>query len=190
LLHLFPHWNWEGQEGKPVSVWAHSNCDEVELFVNGKSVGKKTMEKDMHVEWSVPYAPGKIEAFAYKNGAVVLKDKRMTAAAAAKVVLTADRLTLKGDGMDCAVLRAEFFDAYGRPVPKAANLVKFTVTGPAAVIGVGNGNPNSHEPDKASQRMAFNGLCCAIVQTTGAGAITVTATADGLTGSKVILKAT
>ena len=189
LLHLFPHWNWEGQEGKPVSVWAHSNCDEVELFVNGRSVGKKAMTKDMHVEWSVPYAPGKIEAFAYTNGVVVLKDKRMTAGVAAKVVLTADRLALKGDGMDCAVLRAEVFDAYGRTVPKAANLVQFTVTGPAAVIGVGNGNPNSHEADKASQRMAFNGLCCAIVQTTGAGAITVTASSDGLTAGRVILKA-
>jgi len=88
------------------------------------------------------------------------------------------------------VLRAEVFDAKGRPVPKADNLIKFAVSGPGAVIGVGNGNPNSHEADKAAQRMAFNGLCCAIVQVTGAGGITVSASADGLTGSKVVLKST
>ncbi len=92
--------------------------------------------------------------------------------------------------MDCAVLKAEVFDAKGRPVPKADNLVTFSIVGPATVIGVGNGNPNSHEADKASSRRAFNGLCCAIVQTTGAGGITVTASAEGLTSGKVTLKAT
>lgn len=187
LVHLFPHWNWE--EGKTVSVWAYSNCDEVELFVNGKSAGKKAMAKDMHVEWSVPYHPGKIEAYGYKGGKVVLKDKRETAGAPAKIVLTADRPALKADGMDCAVLKAEVFDARGRPVPRADNLVKFTVTGPGAVIGVGNGDPNSHEADKASQRSAFNGLCSATIQTAKTtGAITVTASADGLASGKVTLK--
>ncbi|MCR6659404.1 MAG: DUF4982 domain-containing protein [Asticcacaulis sp.] len=188
LLHLFPHWNWEGQEGKEISVWAHSNADEVELFVNGKSAGRKTVTKDFHVEWMVPYQPGKIEAFAYKAGKVILKDKRETASAPAKVVLTTDRTTLANDGMDCTVIKAEVFDAKGRPVPKADNLIRFAVSGPGAVIGVGNGNPNSHEADKASARQAFNGLCCAIVQVTGAGGITVTATADGLAGGKVVLK--
>jgi beta-galactosidase len=190
LLHLFPHWNWEGKEGQGISVWAHSNADEVELFVNGKSAGRKTVTKDLHVEWTVPYQPGKIEAFAYTDGKVILKDKRETAGAPAKIILTTDRTALTNDGMDCTVLRAEVFDAKGRPVPKADNLIKFAVSGPGAVIGVGNGNPNSHEADKAAQRMAFNGLCCAIVQVTGAGGITVSASADGLTGSKVVLKST
>lgn len=188
LLHLFPHWNWEGQEGQDISVWTHSNADAVELFVNGKSAGRKTVTKDLHVEWTVPYQPGKIEAFAYKNGKVILKDRRETAGAPAKIVLTTDRATLTNDGMDCTVIRAEVFDARGRPVPKADNLIKFAVSGPGAVIGVGNGNPNSHEADKASERKAFNGLCCAIVQVTGAGGITVTATAAGLAGGKVVLK--
>ena len=188
LLHLVPHWNWEGKEGKDISVWAHSNADEVELFVNGKSAGRKTVTKDLHVEWTVPYQPGKIEAFAYKAGKVILKDKRETAGAAAKVVLTTDRTALANDGMDCTVIKAEVFDAKGRPVPKADNMIKFAVSGPGAVIGVGNGNPNSHEADKASERQAFNGLCCAIVQVTGAGGITVTASADGLAGGKVVLK--
>ncbi len=188
LLHLFPHWNWEGKEGQDISVWAHSNADEVELFVNGKSAGRKTVTKDLHVEWTVPYQPGKIEAFAYKAGKVILKDRRETAGAPAKIVLTTDRTTLANDGMDCTVIKAEVFDARGRPVPKADNLIKFVVSGPGAVIGVGNGNPNSHEADMASERKAFNGLCCAIVQVTGAGGITVTATAEGLAGGKVVLK--
>ena len=190
LLHLFPHWNWEGREGQDISVWAHSNADEVELFVNGKSAGRKAVTKDFHVEWSVPYQPGRIEAFAYKGGKVILKDKRETAGAPAKVVLTTDRTVLVNDGMDCTVIKAEVFDAKGRLVPKADNLIRFAVSGPGAVIGVGNGNPNSHEADKTSERMAFNGLCCAIVQVTGAGGITVTATADGLTSGKVVLRST
>jgi len=192
LLHLFPHWNWpeneNAKEGQTIEVWAYSNCDEVELFVNGRSTGKKAMVKDMHVAWQVPYAPGKIEAYGYTAGKVVLKDKRETAGPAAKIVLSADRTSLTSDGRDCAVLRAEVFDAKGRPVPKAANLVTFAVTGPAAVIGVGNGDPNCHEADKASRRSAFNGLCSAILQTQKMpGTITVTASADGLVSGKVVL---
>ncbi len=187
LLHLFPHWNW--QAGQTVSVWAYSNCDAVELFVNGKSMGKKTVEKDRHVEWSVAYAPGRIEAYGYKDGKVILKDRRDTAGPAAKIVLTADRSGLAADGRDCAVLRAEVVDAKGVPVPKANNLLGFAVTGPAAIIGVGNGDPNSHEADKASQRSAFNGLACAIVQTKKeAGSVTITASAAGLKSGSVTLK--
>lgn len=187
LLHLLPHWNWE--DGKTVSVWAHSNCDEVELFVNGKSAGRKPMPRNRHLSWDVVYAPGKIQAFAYKGGKVILKAKRETAGAPAKIVLTADRTALTGDGMDVAVLKAEVFDAKGRPVPKTDNLITFAVSGPGEVIGVGNGNPNSHEADKATQRKAFNGLCSAIVQTRGTGGITVVASGDGLTSGKVVLKA-
>jgi beta-galactosidase len=189
LLHLFPHWNWEA--GATVSVWAYSNCDAVELFVNGKSAGRKDMAKDMHVEWSVPYQPGRIVAFGYKGGKVVTKESRETAGAAARIVLTADRTALTADGRDCAVIRAEVVDAKGRTVPKANNLIRFDVTGSAAIIGVGNGDPNCHEPDKATQRSAFNGLCCAIVQTgKAAGPVTISATADGLTSGKVVLKTT
>ncbi|ESQ91203.1 beta-galactosidase [Asticcacaulis sp. AC460] len=189
LLHLLPHWNWEGKEGQEIAVWAHSNCEEVELFVNGKSAGKKAMPRNRHLEWSVPYAPGKIEVFGYNKGKVVLKDKRETAGAPARVVLTADRTGLLADGRDVAVLRAEVVDAKGRPVPKADNLIRFEVAGAGAVIGVGNGNPNSHEPDKASQRKAFNSLCSAIVQAgKDAGAVIVTASAEGLKAGKVTLK--
>lgn len=189
LLHLFPHWNWEGKEGQTLPVWAYSNCDEVELFVNGRSMGRKPMAKDMHIEWQVAYAPGKIEAYGYKGGRVVLKEARETAGPAARIVLSADRSGLTADGRDCAVIRAEVVDARGRPVPRAANMVTFAVTGPAAVIGVGNGDPNCLEADKASKRSAFNGLACAIVQTQKSnGMIAVTASADGLAAGKIVLK--
>jgi beta-galactosidase len=192
LLHLFPHWNWPENDkaGKTVAVWAYTNCDEVELFVNGKSVGKKAVPKDRHVEWSVPFAPGKIEAFGYKGGKVVLKDKRTTAGKPARVVLTTDRTKLNADGIDVAVLKAKIVDAAGVPVPNADNLVKFVIDGPASVIGVGNGNPNSHEPDKVDYRKAFNGLCSAIVQSHfEAGSIRITATSEGLTAGKLRLTA-
>lgn len=154
LLHLFPHWNWGKEdgikEGQDISVWAYSNADEVELFVNAKSAGRKTVTKDFHVEWTVPYQPGKIEAFAYKGGKVILKDKRETAGTSARILLTTDRSALVNDGMDCTMIKAEGFDDKDRPVPGADNQITFTISGPGAVIGVGNGNPNSHEADKAS----------------------------------------
>lgn len=188
LLHLFPHWNWEGKEGQNIPVWVHSNLDAVELFVNGKSQGKKTVVKNRHLEWDVVYQPGKIQAFGYKGNKVVMKATRETAGPATKLVLTADRTTLKADGRDVAVFKVEAFDAKGRPVPKADNLVKFSLSGGGAVIGVGNGNPASHEADKASERKLFNGLAQAIVQTgRSAGRITVTASAEGLKPSSVTL---
>ncbi|ESQ80113.1 beta-galactosidase GalA [Asticcacaulis sp. YBE204] len=194
LLHLFPHWNWEGKEGQTIPVWVHSNLDAVELFVNGKSAGKKDVVKNRHLEWDVVYQPGKIQAFGYKNGKVVMKQTRETAGPAAKLVLTADRTALWADGQDVAVLKVEAFDAKGRPVPRAGHLVTFEVsdagTNAALIIGVGNGNPTSHEADKASQRKLFNGLAQAIVQTgRSAGAIRVTASAAGLRSATIGLAA-
>ncbi|MGN6208613.1 beta-galactosidase GalA [Asticcacaulis sp.] len=180
VLHLFPHWNWE--PGKDVSVWVHSNCEAVELFVNGKSQGRKDVAKDYHLEWTVPFAPGKITAYGYRAGRVAMKAERVTAGAAAKVVLTSDRVD------DIVVLKAEVFDNAGVVVPKADNLVFFDVEGPAEVIGVGNGNPTSHEPDKALYRKTFNGLAQAILQVKGSGPVTITARSEGLVSGRVTLK--
>jgi len=190
LLHLLPHWNWEGREGQPISVWAHSNCDRVELFVNGKSQGVREVVRNRHVEWSVAYAPGVIEAHGYRNGKVILRERRETAGPAASLRLTADRSRLKADGQDVAILKVEVLDAKGRPVPRADDLVVFEVVGPGQVIGVGNGNPTSHESDVASQRKAFNGLCQAIVRTRrgAAGDLRVTASAKGLKGASLVLR--
>lgn len=165
LLHLLPHWNWEGREGQPIAVWAHSNCDKVELFLNGKSQGVREVKANHHVEWSVPYAPGVLEAHGYKNGKVILRQRRETAGPAAALRLTADRVRLSADGQDVAVLKVEVLDAKGRPVPRAEDLVRFELSGPIDLIGVGNGDPTSHESDVAAQRKAFNGLAQAIVRT-------------------------
>lgn len=190
LLHLLPHWNWEGREGQQISVWAHSNCDRVELFLNGKSQGVREVVRNHHVEWSVPYAPGVIEAHGYKDGKVILRQRWETAGPAASLRLTADRLRLKADGQDVAIFKVEVLDARGRPVPRADDLVMFEVSGAGDMIGVGNGNPTSHEPDVANQRKAFNGLCQAIVRTRrgAAGDVRVTASAKGLKGAAVTLK--
>lgn len=164
VLHLFPHWNFEGREGDEIPVWVHSNLDEVELLVNGKSLGRKKVPHLSHVEWKVRYEPGAIEAHGYKNGKPVLSEKRETTGAPATLRLSADRTAINADGEDVAVIRVEALDKQGRPVPTANELVHFKITGGGALIGVGNGDPNCHESDKGSKRSLFNGLAQAIVQ--------------------------
>ncbi len=131
-----------------------------------------------------------IEAHGYKNGKVILRQRRETAGPAASLRLTADRPRLKADGQDVAIFKVEVLDASGRPVPRADDLVMFEVSGAGDVIGVGNGNPTSHEPDVANQRKAFNGLCQAIVRTRRgtAGDVRVTASAKGLKGASLVLR--
>ncbi len=189
LLHLLPHWNWEGREGQPIAVWAHSNCDRVELFLNGKSQGVRDVKPNRHVEWSVPYAPGVLEAHGYKGGKVILRERRETAGPAAALRLTADRARLAADGQDVAILKVEVLDAKGRMVPRAADLVRFEVSGAMDVIGVGNGDPTSHEPDVARQRRAFNGLAQAIVRTRRgeSGRARVSVSGEGLKPASVDL---
>jgi beta-galactosidase len=187
LLHLLPHWNWEGKEGQEIAVWAYCNQDSVELFLNGTSLGSQPVKKNGHLEWKVKYAPGALEARASKGGRVVLTENRETAGPAAKIVAVADRTKIAADGQDLAVVNVSIVDAQGRPVPTADNKVAFEISGPGVVIGVGNGDPSCHEPDKASQRSAFNGLCMAIVQTRrgDAGTILVSVTSPGLEAATV-----
>lgn len=186
-LHLLPHWNWEGKEGQEIAVWAYSNQDSVELFLNGSSLGSQPVKKNGHLEWKVTYAPGVLEARASKAGKVVLSDKRETAGPAAKIVAVADRTKVSADGQDLAVINVSIVDSQGRPVPTAANKVAFAPNGPGSIIGVGNGDPSCHEPDKASNRSAFNGLCMAIVQSKRGevGTISITVTSEGLQSATV-----
>ena len=165
-LHVFPHWNWEGREGEEIAVWVYSNLDEVELFVNGSSAGSKKVPHLGHVEWKVKYAPGAIEARGMKDGKVVLTEKRETTGPAAALRLTADRSTIQADGEDIAMIRVEALDSAGRLVPLADQFIEFKLTGPGAIIGVGNGDPNCQESDKEPQRSLFNGLAQVIVQGT------------------------
>jgi beta-galactosidase len=181
VLHLFPHWNWAGREGQEIEVWCHSNLERVELLVNGRSVGSRDVPKDGHVTWKVPYAAGAIEARGYRGGAVALTAKRETTGPAARLVLEPDRATIDGDGEDVAVVAVRVVDAAGRVVPVADDEVTFQVAGPGRIIGVGNGDPSSHEADQGSVRRAFNGLCMAIVQAARAtGELRIEATAPGL----------
>ena len=190
VLHLFPHWNWAGREGQPIEMWCHTNLERVELLLNGKPVpdSAQRVPPNGHAAWQVPYAPGVLEARGYRDGRVVRTARRETAGAPAAVALEADRVRLTADGMDVSVIAARIVDAQGRTVPTAADRVTFGVNGPAAVIGVGNGDPSSHESDKDTVRSAFNGLCCAIVQAgTERGTATVTASAEGLARTSVHL---
>ena len=142
-----PHWNWPGREGQDIDVRAFSNCEEVELFLNGQSLGKKTMPKNSHLQWTVKYAPGTLSAKGYTGGKVVAEEKVETTGAPAAVQLTPDRSTINANGEDCSIVTVSVADASGRIVPVADNLVHFTVSGLGRIIGVGNGDPACHEPD-------------------------------------------
>ncbi|HEY1575720.1 MAG TPA: beta-galactosidase GalA [Terracidiphilus sp.] len=188
VLHLFPHWNWSGMEGKTIAVWAFSNLDKVELVVNGESLGTKDVKKDSHVAWTVEYAPGMIEARGFKDGKQVMTAKRATTGTPAKLVMRADRSGVAADGEDVAMFAVEVQDAQGRVVPITNNEVSFKVSGAGKLIGVGNGDPTDQSPDKGSTRKAFGGLCMAVVQSTKtAGEITVEANASGLTSAAVTI---
>jgi len=188
VLHLFPHWNWPGYEGKEIAVWVHSNFDKVELLVNGQSLGTKNVKKDSHVAWNVKYAPGNIEARGYKDGQLAMTTKRETTGPAARLVMTADRSEVSADGEDVAFFAVEVQDAQGRAVPITDNLISFKVSGEGRLIGVGNGDPTDQESDKGNSRRAFSGLCMAIVQSTKmAGSITVEATSPSLAPASVAI---
>jgi len=165
-VHVFPHWNWPGREGNEIPVWVYSNLDEVELFLNGKSLGSQRVPHLGHVQWKVRYEPGTIEARGAKDGKVVLTDKRETTGPAVSLRLSVDRTEINADGEDVAVVKVEGLDGDGRLVPIAKNSVEFKVSGAGALIGVGNGDPNCQESDKGAKRSLFNGFAQVIVQST------------------------
>jgi beta-galactosidase len=188
VLHLFPHWNWPGMEGKQIAVWVHSNLERVELFLNGQSMGAKEMTQDSHLAWNVPYVPGVIEARCFKDGELVMSARRETTGAAAALAIYADRAEIAADGEDVAMFTVEVRDARGRIVPITDNLVTFKVSGAGKLIGVGNGDPTDQESDKGPSRKAFSGLCLGVVQSTKlADSITVEATSPGLTRAQVTI---
>ncbi|MBQ9735616.1 MAG: DUF4982 domain-containing protein [Clostridia bacterium] len=180
MVHLLPHWN--HKKGDVVRVMAVSNCDEVELFVNGVSQGRKKNDIcDATPEWQVPFTPGRITAKAYRGGRCVAKAEQRTAGKPYAIKITSDRPTVKNDGHDTAILNVCVVDRRGVVVPTASNLIRFEVLGDGFVRGVGNGDPNSHEPDFADYRHAFAGWCQALVTPhTGAKSIAVRAYAEGL----------
>lgn len=152
VLHLLPHWNWPGKEGQEIRVDALSNCKEVELFLNGKSLGRQTMRPNSKLTWKVKYAPGTLSAKGFDaTGKMIAETKIETTGEPVAVKLTRDLTGLsekiKADGEDVAVFTVSAVDAQGRDVPTAQNKINFTIEGAGKIIGVGNGDPSCHEPD-------------------------------------------
>jgi beta-galactosidase len=192
MVHLFPHWNWAGHEGRVVPVIAFSNCDTVELFLNGKSFGAKSVvfpqqgnsggwnkfdhpyvaatTSDLHLSWDVPYEPGVLKAIGTKDGRVVSEEVRTTSQPAA-IRLSADRDDISADARDIADIRVEIVDDHGLLVPDANNLIEFKVEGEGVLAGTDNGNPQEKVQMKSKLRNAFNGLALAVIQSTGTGGI-------------------
>ena len=191
VLHVFPHWNWAGREGQPINVWCDSNCEEVELFLNGRSLGRKTMKANSHLAWAVNYAPGTLLARGYKNGREIITGQVETTGVPASVELTPHKATIAADSEDVSIITVQANDAQGRPVPTASSEIAFEIAGPGRIIGVGNGDPSSHEPDQyvagGWKRSLFNGLAQVIVRSAGQpGEITLTAASKDL--SPAVLK--
>ena len=188
VLHIFPHWNLQGHEGEEVEVWAYSNCDEVELTVNGKKLGRQPMPRNGHLKWKALYQPGRVEATGYKNGKRILTKTIETTKAAAKVVLKADRPQIAADGQDMAIVNIELHDQKGRFVPNACPVLTFCLEGDASIIGCGNGDPSylgSDHPDKQPCHTfsipAFNGRAQVLIQSGKLpSTVTLKCTADGL----------
>jgi len=189
VLHVFPHWNWLAP-GQPINVWAFGNCQAVELFTNGVSLGRQLLNAQSHVEWdNVGFTAGTLQAIGYNYGIAVITNTVVTTSAPAQIALWPDRSTILADGRDVSVVTVAVLDAQGNIVPTATNEINFSISAGGAILGVGNGNPSSHEADKGSnQRAIFNGLGEVIVQSTPEpGLITLTATSAGLVLTNVTI---
>jgi beta-galactosidase len=209
MVHVLPHWSWAGREGQAVPVMAYTNAEEVELLLNGRSLGRRrkgepwvmpvgervspdrTFTTRYRLVWEVPYAPGTLKAVAYAAGRPVATAEVKTAGPAARVVLEPDRARIRADGEDLSFVAVRIEDASGTVVPGADNLVRFAVDGAGRIAAVDNGNAASLEPFQADQRKAFGGLALLIVRSKRGerGEIRVTATSDGLAAAGAVLRA-
>jgi beta-galactosidase len=211
MVHVLPHWNWPGHEGQPIPVMVYSNAAEVELFLNGVSLGvQKTRSVPIELPvgsdvsethrfpskyrllWQVPYRPGALRALARTGGVEVAREDVHTAGKAARVRLVADRNTIHADGDDLSFITARVEDADGQLVPDADSLITFKVSGAGSIVAVDNGNAATVEAFHADQRHAFNGLALLIVRSRPgqAGSIRVTAGSTGLAQGTTTISAT
>ena len=182
ILAIAPHWNWNGREGKPVRVMVITNAKQVELFLNGKSLGVKEVDPYAMANWQVPYEAGTLEAVATTDGKEIARTKVETTSDAVALRITPDRNSIAGDGRDAVPVTIAAVDAKGRVVPGAAPMVTFKVEGPGKLLGLGNGDPNCHEPETGPDHSLFHGLGQAIVRsdTGGSGDLLLHASAPGL----------
>lgn len=181
MIHLLPHWNWEGQEGEAIRVLAYTNCDEAELFLNGRSLGKQTIVKSGHGEWKVPYEPGVLLAKGYRNGACAAEDVRETTGRAYRLVLAVEAgEEIRADGADVAVLSCWCADRQGREVPDACPKIAFEACGPGRILATGS-DVSDHVPPYVPVRRMRAGRCAVLVQAGEcAGELLIRARADGL----------
>ncbi|HAD11173.1 MAG TPA: glycoside hydrolase family 2, partial [Saprospirales bacterium] len=128
VLHLSPHWNWPEKRGQPIEVWVNSNADSVELFLNNRSLGRKTMPRNSHLNWTVTYEPGKLEAIGYKKGRL-LKARMESTRMPSEIVLAPYKTTMLADGQDATVINVSVLDNEGREVPDANNLIELHLRG-------------------------------------------------------------
>ncbi|TWU28690.1 glycoside hydrolase family 2 TIM barrel-domain containing protein [Bythopirellula polymerisocia] len=191
IVHILPHWTWPGKDGKVIPVWTYSNAEEVELFLNDKSLGAKLNEDEMNLSWDVPYAPGTLKAVARTDGTVIAESIVKTASKPARIQMIADKKTVAADGVSCVHLECNVLDQEGNFVPNANNLITFKISGPADNIGVDNGDPLDMVSTKINQRRAFNGKCLLILQSRKQeGLATVEAISNGLASEKVEITTT
>ena len=188
VLHIFPHWNWN--PGQTVDVWAYTNCDEVELFLNGSSLGRQIKGRDdFNLIWKVPFEEGTLLGIGYRNGEEIMRSEVHTAGEPASLALSPDRTELKADGADLSFITVTVIDGAGIQVPHADNMVTFSVEGPGTIAGVDNGSQTSMEPFRADYRKAYNGKCLVVIKTgKEKGEIRVTASSEGLPDAVTVLR--
>lgn len=210
MVHVFPHWNWKGREGQVIPVLAYTNCDTVELFLNGKSLGEKRISfpkkgmvggwkkyetpqveattNDLHLSWDVPYEPGTLMAVGWKNGEKVV-EKIVTTGASEAIRISSDKNTISANSRDIVHFVVEMVDKNGNVVPNDDHLVSFSIEGPGKIIGVGNGNPVDHRSHQSHERSTYHGLALVIVQSTDKpGKITLTAESPALKNFSISVK--
>lgn len=210
VLHIFPHWNWEGFEGKVIPVICYTNCESVELFLNGKSFGVKSFEfprqgmtniyphfekplihvttSDLHIAWDVPYEPGTIKVIGKRDGKIVSEKEIRTSGEPYKIEMMTDRSTIKSGELDVCNITIRVLDQEGNICPTADNLIYFKVEGEGTLLGVDNGKPDSHESFKTDHRHAFNGLCLAVIESKlSSGNIQIEASSKGLVSNSLII---
>jgi len=192
ILHLVPHWNWAGSEGKPIKVFAAANAEKVALILNGKPVAEKVVDKYQMATFEVPYAAGTLEAVATTGGREVARFAVETTGDPAGIQLVPDRPSLAGDGWDAQPVTVQVVDTQGRVVPTASSSVKFEISGPGAIIGLNNGDPTCHESEKGAQHSVFHGLAQVILQSgyAGSGKLVLRATSEGLTPAEIAIEVT
>lgn len=189
VLFLMPHWNWEGEEGVEKRVWIETNCEEVELILNGRNLGRKKRDGAVHLEWQVPYEAGILEAVGYIQGEEICRNSVETAQEPKFIELIPEKKTLNADGKDTICVEVSLSDIKKRPVVTDDRKIQFEIEGAADILGVGNGDPSCHEADKASERSTFNGKCLIILQAKKQpGEIILRAKAEGMEASVLKLK--